>query len=188
MRAAYAKTIGRPTLAEIIPGITITDPDSPATTRTITAINAGLNPWTANSYDLTFELYELKGATASVSLFRKDISNFFGSVRTPATPALLAELARVLERPKFDVILQRSNTSRLQTLAQVRQLAEVIAPPPLAQPVCRDPDDDAVLALALSAQADFVISGDDDLLSLHPFDGIQILTPAQGLQRVLAAL
>jgi uncharacterized protein len=95
-----------------------------------------------------------------------------------SSPALLAELARVLERPKFEVILQ----------AQVRQLAEVIAPPPLAQPVCRDPDDDAVLALALSAQADFVISGDDDLLSLHPFDGMQILTPAQGLQRVLAAL
>ena len=111
-----------------------------------------------------------------------------GTVTLISSPALLAELARVLERPKFDVILQRSNTSRLQTLAQVRQLAEVIAPPPLAQPVCRDPDDDAVLALALSAQADFVISGDDDLLSLHPFDGIQILTPAQGLQRVLAAL
>lgn len=67
-------------------------------------------------------------------------------------------------------------------------MAEVIDPPPLAQPVCRDKDDDAVLALAMAAQADLVISGDDDLLSLISFEGIPILMPAQALQRVLAAL
>ena len=86
------------------------------------------------------------------------------------------------------MILLRSNTSRAQTLAEVRLLAEVIDPPPLAQPVCRDKDDDAVLALAMAAQADLVISGDDDLLSLISFEGIPILMPAQALQRVLAAL
>jgi len=64
----------------------------------------------------------------------------------------------------------------------------VIDPPPLVQPVCRDPDDDAVLALSIAAQADLLISGDDDLLSLGSFEGILILTPAQALQRVLAAL
>lgn len=111
-----------------------------------------------------------------------------GTVTLISSPALLAELARVIARPKFDVILQRTNTSRSQTLAVVRQLAEVIDPPPLAQPVCRDPDDDAVLALALAAQADLVISGDDDLLCLGSFEGIPILTPAQALQRVLASL
>jgi len=111
-----------------------------------------------------------------------------GTVTLISSPALLAELARVIDRPKFDVILLRSNTSRAQTLAEVRQLAEVIDPPPLAQPVCRDPDDDAVLALALAAQADIVISGDDDLLCLNPFEGIPILTPAQALQKVLDSL
>lgn len=90
--------------------------------------------------------------------------------------------------PKFDVILLRSNTSRAQTLAEVRQLAEVIDPPPLVQPVCRNPDDDAVLALAIASLADLLISGDDDLLSLGSFEGIPILTPAQALQRLLAAL
>lgn len=108
-----------------------------------------------------------------------------GTVTLISSPALLAELARVIERPKFDVILLRSNTSRAQTLAEVRQLAEVIDPPPLAQPACRDPDDDVVLALALAAQADLVISGDDDLLCLTGFEGIPILTPAQALQKVL---
>lgn len=83
-----------------------------------------------------------------------------GTVTLISSPALLAELARVIDRPKFDVILLRTNTSRAQTLAEVRLLAEVIDPPPLAQPVCRDKDDDAVLALAMAAQADIVISGD----------------------------
>lgn len=85
----------------------------------------------------------------------------------------------MLGRSKFDTILKRSNTSREKTLAEVRQLAEVIEPPPLPQPVCRDPDDDAVLALAIAAQADVIISGDNDLLVLQQFNGIPILSPAQ---------
>jgi uncharacterized protein len=68
---------------------------------------------------------------------------------------------------------------------QVRMLAEVIDPPPLPQPVCRDPDDDAVLALAVAAQADVMISGDEDLLSLQSFEGIPILNPTMALQRVV---
>lgn len=111
-----------------------------------------------------------------------------GTLTLISSPALLAELAQVLARPKFDAVLTRSNTSRTQTLAAVRVLAEVIDPRPLAKPVCRDPDDDAVLALAMAAQADCVISGDDDLVSLARFEGIPILPPAQALQRVLAAL
>lgn len=111
-----------------------------------------------------------------------------GTVALVSSPVLLAELAEVIGRTKFDAILARSNTSRMQALAQVRQLAEVIDAPPLAQPVCRDPDDDAVLALAIAAQADMVISGDDDLLALASFEGIPIFTPAQALQQVLESL
>ncbi len=73
----------------------------------------------------------------------------------------------------------RSNTSREKALAEVRQLAEVIEPPPLPQPVCRDPDDDEVLALAIAAQADLIVSGNNDLLVPQQFNGIPILTPAQ---------
>lgn len=111
-----------------------------------------------------------------------------GTITLISSPALLAELARVMERPKFDVIFLRTNTSRPHTLAEVRQLVEVIDPPPLPQPVCRDKDDDVVLALALAAQADMIISGDDDLLSINPFQGIPILAPAQALQKVLDSL
>jgi len=106
-----------------------------------------------------------------------------GSIALITSPALLVELADVIGRAKFDAILLRANTSREQVLAQVRQLAEVVDPPPLPQPVCRDPDDDAVLALALAAKVDCIVAGDDDLLVLETFQGIAIITPAQALLR-----
>ncbi len=106
-----------------------------------------------------------------------------GALTFISSPELLAELAEVLARPKFDEIVKRSNSSREQMLIQVRMLAEVIDPPPLATPVCRDPDDDAVLALAIAAQADLIVSGDEDLLILSSFEGIPILSPAMALKR-----
>ena len=47
---------------------------------------------------------------------------------------------------------------------------------------CRDPNDDKVLSLAVSGKADFIITGDNDLLVLHPFHGISIVTPRQFLE------
>ena len=49
-----------------------------------------------------------------------------GALTFISSPALLAELAEVLARPKFDVIVKRSNSSREQMHLQVRMLAEVI--------------------------------------------------------------
>lgn len=109
-----------------------------------------------------------------------------GTLSMVSSPALLAELADVIGRAKFDAILAKTQTSRERSLAQVRQLAEVIEPPPLPQPVCRDPDDDQVLALALAAKVDLIVSGDNDLLSLG-FEGVPILAPAQALEQVEAA-
>ncbi len=107
-----------------------------------------------------------------------------GTLTLVTSPALLAELERVIRRAKFEVILTRSNTSRDQALAELRQWAELIEPPPLPQPVCRDPDDDAVLALALAANAALIVSGDNDLLVLGSYAGTPIVDAAQALQRI----
>ena len=88
-----------------------------------------------------------------------------------SSPALLAELADVIGRAKFDAILTRTNTSRERSLAEVRRLAEVIDPPPLPQPVCRDPDDDQVLALALAAKVELIVSGDNGSAVAHELRG-----------------
>ncbi|MSU48691.1 MAG: TonB-dependent receptor [Opitutus sp.] len=88
LRAAYAKTIGRPNLNFITPGLTITDPD--VAQPRITINNPNLKPWTANNYDLTLESYNFKDGFGSIGIFQKNIKNFFGSVETQATPELLA--------------------------------------------------------------------------------------------------
>lgn len=104
-----------------------------------------------------------------------------GALQIVSSPALLAELADVIGRPRFEAALARTNTSRERLLAQVRQLAEVIDPPPLPEQVCRDPDDDQVLALAIAAKVDLIVSGDNDLLSLKSFEAIPIFAPAQAV-------
>jgi TonB-dependent receptor len=108
VRAAYARTIGRPNFPEIIPGMTVTDPDSATTNKIITVINSALQPWSANNYDLSFEVYELKGAVASASLFQKDLKNFFGSTRAPATVESLAAFGFSDDYLDYDIVTKRN--------------------------------------------------------------------------------
>lgn len=46
---------------------------------------------------------------------------------------------------------------------------------------CRDPKDNKFLEVAINAQATWLISGDTDLLVLHPYNDVQIITPATWL-------
>ncbi len=87
-------------------------------------------------------------------------------------------------RPKFAGILTRLRLSPETLLAELLQLAEIVIPNPLPAPVSRDPDDDAVLALAVAAQVDLIVSGDDDLLDLHEYQGIPIVTATEALKIV----
>jgi predicted nucleic acid-binding protein len=45
------------------------------------------------------------------------------------------------------------------------------------EPACPDPDDDRVIALALAFMAEVLVTGDEDLLVLHPWKGIPIVRP-----------
>ncbi len=108
-----------------------------------------------------------------------------GTLAVISSSTLIAELEDVLGRAKFAAILSKTSTSLERTIAEVRQLAELIDPPPLERPVCRDSTDDHVLALALSANADMVVSGDDDLLVLRSFANIPIVTPADAVKRLV---
>lgn len=109
-----------------------------------------------------------------------------GTVELITSPDLLNEFADVIQRPKFASILQRTSHTPAKILAELRQLSEIVISPPLPEPVCRDPDDDAVLACAIAANVDAILSGDDDLLTLKAFQGIQILTPADAVQKITA--
>jgi putative PIN family toxin of toxin-antitoxin system len=109
-----------------------------------------------------------------------------GTLSLISSPALLAEFAEVIDRPKFQKILTRANIRADEIVADLRRLAEIIDPPPLPAPVSRDPDDDMVLALAISARADLIVSGDDDLLVLGTHANIPIVTVVKALERITA--
>ncbi len=94
VRFAYAKTLGRPDYADIIPNVDINENDSdPNSPGILTARNTGLKPWTADNYDLSLEYYFGRGGLASVGVFQKDLKDFWGNTPgSPATPELLRQL------------------------------------------------------------------------------------------------
>ena len=89
---------------------------------------------------------------------------------------LLQEL-RTISRAKFAV-----DSVELPLLAQLNGEAEIVTPAELRGGVCRDKDDDVVLATALAGKADVIVTGDEDLLVLKKFRGIGILSPRQFLK------
>lgn len=95
------------------------------------------------------------------------------------------ELTSVLTRKKLAKQVAATGLSAAEMISHFRRLVTVVSAPALPQQVSRDPDDDAVLACALAARADLIISGDADLLSLKTFQAIPIVTVAQALKQIL---
>ena len=86
---------------------------------------------------------------------------------------ILGELERVLIK-KFLVTKGQAR----EVLRLIAQAVEVnVHPQQVITGVCRDPDDDNILACALAAKADYLVTGDFDLLALHEFKGTSIVTP-----------
>ena len=94
---------------------------------------------------------------------------------------LMAELERVLSYPRILKVLTTRGLTASDLVRQIGLVSDLVMAPALKHPVCRDPDDDAVLACALAAGAELIVSGDKDLLVLQSFEGIPILTAAQAL-------
>lgn len=102
-----------------------------------------------------------------------------------ASTETLAELERVLNLRKFDRYLDRA--LRREFAALIRRHAHLFLVEPRdvesLHPPCRDPGDNKFLALAQIAEADALISSDEDLLVLHPWQEIPILTSSQFLAK-----
>ena len=92
--------------------------------------------------------------------------------------ASLAEIVDVLARPKFDRYLSiEGRWDFLKKLIRISQKVVVTH----TVTACRDPEDNMILELALSGEADFILTGDRDLLALGSFGGVPIWTPAHYL-------
>ena len=93
--------------------------------------------------------------------------------------ATMYELAEVLNRRRLDRYVTVKH--RQQFLRELSRIAEFV---PMTRVVreCRDPKDDKFLEVAINGGADVIITGDADLLVMHPWRGITVLTPTHYLE------
>jgi uncharacterized protein len=95
--------------------------------------------------------------------------------------SLAEELDDVLARAKFNRYVTLEERERfLEGLILQSELVEITD----TVRVCREPKDDRILELAVNGTAAFIVTGDDDLLVLNPFRGIQVVTPSQLLELI----
>ena len=130
---------------------------------------------------VVFDTSSLVGAALQVgSVPHRALAHALSAGDVCASAATLAELEKVLLRPKFDRYQLRE--VRMEFAALLRRHVHLFAVSEAdeanIQPRCRDPKDNKFLALAKVCGADALISSDADLLIMHPWLGVQILTPA----------
>jgi uncharacterized protein len=100
---------------------------------------------------------------------------------------LLAELTDILVRFKFKKKLAASGLTIEQIVDRYAELAALVQPAAIVPTVLDDPDDDQVLACAMAARADLIVSGDRrHLLPLGQFEGMRIILPAEALRIINA--
>jgi iron complex outermembrane recepter protein len=122
LRAAYAKTYGRPDFTNLIPNATVDEtdfednvPDPDQIPGRINVRNTGLKPWSADNVDLSLEYYTAQGGLFSAGVFRKEIKNFFGSVVKAAT----AEDLQLLDLDPRYINWRLTTTYNLPEIARV---------------------------------------------------------------------
>jgi putative PIN family toxin of toxin-antitoxin system len=99
------------------------------------------------------------------------------------SPAIIREILEVLQRPRLRRKHPRLAVLDPAVLLAVFERADVVEPE-VVRAVCRDPDDDVVLACATKAGAEFLVTEDTDLLDLGSHEGVQICRPEEFIQRL----
>jgi putative PIN family toxin of toxin-antitoxin system len=104
-----------------------------------------------------------------------------GTITVYTSEAILEELLDVLKRPKFSKRLAILNVSPQQVVNRFIEWVEVVEVGEVKKIVISDPDDDQIIACARSVNADFIISGDADILDIKEKVTIPIVTSGEFL-------
>ena len=98
------------------------------------------------------------------------------------TIEILKEVEEVIKRPKFNEVMRKTNLTPNQIMQKIVSLSHLVIAPKLGIKVCRDEKDNKFLECAESAKADYLVSGDEDLLSLKEYKEIPIIRTWRMLQ------
>lgn len=102
-----------------------------------------------------------------------------GRVELATSTVLIEELAEVIARAKFARKLAEQNVTARVLLNRYARLAMRVTPASIRRTVIDDANDDHVLACALAAQADLIVSGDAHLRNLKRFHGMRIVAAGE---------
>ena len=121
----------------------------------------------------------------SAILFKGKLSRIMelwkkGMISPVLSPAAFRELQQVLEYPKF--ALTKVEIERI-LLRELLPFFSVVEETVTVSGVCKDPDDDKFLACALSAHAEFLITGDKDLSRIGKYESVNILSASDFLKK-----
>ena len=106
------------------------------------------------------------------------------NVQIYSSPVLIAELADVLTRPSATKRLAMIGRDAREVLVDYVAAVELVEPVEVPRVVPNDADDDHVIAAAVAAYADLIVSGDSDLLSMGSYQSIGIVRAATAIELV----
>ena len=107
-----------------------------------------------------------------------------GAIQLFTTAPLLAELEDVLNRQRFLSKITQADATPRSLVLSYAALATIVKPASIDPVILEDPDDDAVLECAISADADVIVSGDSHLRRLEEYSNIRILSARQMMEQL----
>ena len=105
-----------------------------------------------------------------------------GKARLYITSEIFKEVEEVIKRPKFNDVMRKASLTPDQIMQKIVSLSHLVISQKLNIKICRDEKDNKFLECAESAKADYLVSGDEDLLSLEEYKGIPIIRTWKILQ------
>jgi len=105
-----------------------------------------------------------------------------GKANLYITIEILREVEEVIKRPKFNEVMKKAGLTPDQIMQKIVSISHLVIAPKLNIKICRDEKDNKFLECAESAKADYLISGDEDLLSLKEYKEIPIVRTRRILQ------
>jgi putative PIN family toxin of toxin-antitoxin system len=111
-----------------------------------------------------------------------------GGLELFSSPALIVELERTLRYSKFESRIKKFNIHVIELVTYYQAIVQLVTPSSVPKVVVRDADDDHVIAAAVAARAELIVTGDrKHLLPLGSHQRIAIVEPVTALMRLMAA-